>query len=71
MHDPFSSCLFLHLFNELYSQIRNIGPVQIQAGNKLLIIGALRDSVLRPGKGEIRIGYDGSCGLWGCYVTQT
>jgi len=62
---------FLHLFNELQSQIPNIGSVLIQAGSKLSIIGTLRDSFLTPGKGEIRISYDGSCGLWGCYLTQT
>jgi len=59
----------LHLFNELRTQIHNIGPVLIKAGNKLSIIGTLTDSFLTPGKGEIRIGYDGNCGLGRCYVT--
>ena len=49
--------------------IPNIGPVLIQAGNNPSIIGTLKDFFLTPRKGEILIGYDGSCGLRGCYVT--
>jgi hypothetical protein len=70
MHDAFSSYLFLNWFNELHSEIHNIGPMLIPAGSKLLIKGMLRGSFLTPDKGETRIGHDGGCGLWGCYVTQ-
>jgi hypothetical protein len=42
----------------------------IPAASKLLIKGMLKDSFLKPDKGETRIGHDGGCGLWGCYVTQ-